>query len=188
MWSRDNGRTLRCLVRPALVVAAAGLLAGCFQPLYAERTLKGGAPVHDAMRAIEVEQIGALRGSGDARIAVVLRDAVLFDLAGGESRLSPTHRLKMNVRTSRSALIVDIATGQTIDEVTGIDVTYTLTELATGKIVITAQAFSRVSSDVPGLEQRYALQRGERDAEDRAAKVVADQITLRLQSYLVAGT
>jgi LPS-assembly lipoprotein len=188
MWSRDSGTSLRRLVRPALVVGAAGLLAGCFQPLYAERTLKGGAPVHEAMRSIEVEQISAPRGGPNARVAVALRDAVLFDLAGGAGRLSPTHRLRINVTTSRSALIVDIATGQTIDEVTGIDVNYTLTELATGKVVVNGQAFSRVSSDVPGLEQRYALQRGERDAEDRAAKVVADQITARLQSYLVAGT
>jgi LPS-assembly lipoprotein len=188
MWSRDNGLAMRRVIRPALVIAAAGLLAGCFQPLYTERTLKGGTPVHEAMRSIDVDQIGAPRGTPQARVAEVLRNDLLFDLDGGEARLAPTHRLKINITMSRSALIVDVATGQTEDEVTGIDASFTLTELSTGKVVVNGQTFSRVTSDVPGLEQRYALQRGERDAENRAAKVVADQITLRLQSYLIAGT
>jgi len=45
-----------------------------------------------------------------------------------------------------------------------------------------------VSSDVPGQQQRFASSRARRDAEDRAAKVIADQIRSRLASYLVAGT
>ena len=188
MWSRDNSWALGRVIRPALVVAATGLLAACFQPLYTQRPLKSEGSVHEAMRSIDVDQIGAPRGTPQARIAEVLRNDLLFDLDGGEARLAPTHRLKINITMSRSALIVNVATGQTEDEVTGIDATYTLTELSTGKVVVNGQTFSRVTSDVPGLEQRYALQRGERDAENRAAKVVADQITLRLQSYLVAGT
>jgi len=66
--------------------------------------------------------------------------------------------------------------------------TYTLTELATGKIVVTGQTFSRVSYDIPGQQQRYARLRGLRDAEDRAAKVIADNIRNRLASYFIAGT
>jgi LPS-assembly lipoprotein len=37
-------------------------------------------------------------------------------------------------------------------------------------------------------KQRFARLRGLRDAEDRAAKVVADSITSRLASYFTAGT
>jgi LPS-assembly lipoprotein len=187
MWSHDDAFSVGRMIRPALALALAGLLAGCFQPLYTQQTL-GGGRVHAAMRSIDVEQINAARGSPQARVAVALRDALLFDLDGGESRLPPTHRLKIEMKTTRSALIVDISTGQTEVELTGIDVNYTLTELATGKVVVNGQGFSRVSTDIPGEEQRFALLRGERDAENRAAKTVADQITARLQSYLVAGT
>jgi LPS-assembly lipoprotein len=45
-----------------------------------------------------------------------------------------------------------------------------------------------VSYDIPGQEQRFARQRGLRDAENRAAKVIASQIRTRLASYFVAGT
>ncbi len=187
MWSRDKAPLGR-LIRLAVALPLTAMLAGCFQPLYSARTLAGGDSVRNAMRSVDVEQISAPRGSPESRIAVVLRNALLFDLSGGEGRISPTHRLKINMTVQRSALIVDLATGRTVAEVTGINTTYTLTELATGKVVVNGQSFARVSSDVPGLEQRFALLRGERDAEDRAATVVADQITSRISSYLVAGT
>ena len=135
-----------------------------------------------------MQQVDAARGTNDARIAVELRNALLFDLTGGEGSIAPTHRLNIKMTTSRSALIVDPQTGRTEAEVTGIDVKYTLTELATGRPVVNATAFARVSSDVPGQQQRFASSRARRDAEDRAAKVIAEQIRSRLASYLVAGT
>ena len=70
----------------------------------------------------------------------------------------------------------------------GINATYTLTDLATGKTVVTGQTFSRVSYNIPGQQQRFAGARGRRDAENRAAKVIADNIKSRLASYFVAGT
>ena len=54
--------------------------------------------------------------------------------------------------------------------------------------VVTGQTFARVSFDIPGQEQRFARARGLRDAENRAAKVIADNIKSRLASYFVAGT
>jgi LPS-assembly lipoprotein len=45
-----------------------------------------------------------------------------------------------------------------------------------------------VSYDIPGQAQRFARARALRDAEDRAAKLIADNIKARLASYFVAGT
>ena len=53
---------------------------------------------------------------------------------------------------------------------------------------MTGQTFARVSYDIPGQQQRFARARGLRDAENRAAKVIADNIRSRLASYFVAGT
>ena len=53
---------------------------------------------------------------------------------------------------------------------------------------MTGQTFARVSYDIPGQQQRFARIRGLRDAENRAAKVIADNIKSRLASYFVAGT
>jgi LPS-assembly lipoprotein len=72
-------------------------------------------------------------------------------------------------------------------QIAGINASYTLTEIATNKIVVTGQTFARVSYDVPGQQQRFARLRGLRDAEDRSAKVIADNIMGRLASYFTAG-
>ena len=48
--------------------------------------------------------------------------------------------------------------------------------------------FARVSYNIPGQQQRFAGERGLRDAENRAAKVIADNIRKRLASYFAAGT
>ena len=53
---------------------------------------------------------------------------------------------------------------------------------------MTGQTFARVSYDIPGQQQRFARSRGQRDAENRAAKVIADSIQSRLASYFSAGT
>jgi LPS-assembly lipoprotein len=188
MWSPDHRAALGRLIRSAFAIGSAGLLAACFQPLYGQPPLSGGPTLDSALAAVDVQQIDAPRGSPDSRIAVELRNALLFDLTGGQGSIAPTHRLAIKMTTSRSAIIVDPQTGRTEAEVTGVDVKYILTELATGRPVVNATAFARVSSDIPGQQQRFARSRAQRDAEDRAAKVIADQIRTRLASYLVAGT
>jgi LPS-assembly lipoprotein len=188
MWSYERRAAIGRLVRWAAVFAAAGMTAACFQPLYGEHTEAGGSVLRGRLASVDVAQIPAPQGSPEARIAVELRNALLFHLTGGEGGQAPTHRLNIRMGASKSALIVDVATGRTEAEVTGIDVSYTLTELGSGKVVVNATSFSRVSSDVPGQQQRFARARAQRDAEDRAAKVVAEQIRTRLASYLIAGT
>ena len=57
----------------------------------------------------------------------------------------------------------------------GVDVQFSLVEIATNKSVMTGTTFSHVSYDLPGSYQRFARSRAFRDAEDRAAEEVADQ-------------
>ena len=52
--------------------------------------------------------------------------------------------------------------------------------LRTGKVVVTSQATSRVSYDIPGQEQRFARQRALRESETRAATVIAEAIKLQM--------
>ena len=56
------------------------------------------------------------------------------------------------------------------------------------KVVVRDQTFSRVSYDLPGEQQRFAGARALRDAENRAAQIIADNVRSRLASYFVAGT
>jgi LPS-assembly lipoprotein len=98
------------------------------------------------------------------------------------------HRLKIAMNSTRSSIIVDVDTSRPDIENYGINATYSLTEIATGRVVVTGQTFARVSYDIPGQQQRFARLRGLRDAESRAAKVIAENIRTRLASYFVAGT
>jgi LPS-assembly lipoprotein len=175
-------------VRAFAAIAIAALAGGCFQPLYGEHSPTGGPVLREQLSAVDVLQIDAPKGTDESRLAVEIRNALLFDMTGGEAAAPPTHRLKISMSSTRSSIIVDINTSRPDIENYGINATYTLTEIATGKIVVTGTTFSRVSYDIPGQQQRFARMRGLRDAESRAAKVIAENIRSRLASYFVAGT
>jgi LPS-assembly lipoprotein len=192
MWSR-NESTLsaskrRRLARFGAVALLAAMTAGCFQPLHATAPVTGGPSVRDALAAVEVAQIEAPKGSPQARIAVEIRDQLLFALTGGSGSASPTHRLVVDITLRTTPITVDITSGRAEVEVAGIDARYRLVNIATGKQALSGTTFARVTSDVPGQQQRFARVRAQRDAEERAARVIADHIRLRLASALVAGS
>jgi len=181
MWWRNP-------LRIAAVVALGALNAACFQPLYASRSVAGGAPLGTALAQVRVEHVDAPNGTPESRVAVELQNALEFELNGGGGTISPTHALKVRMTVARSSIITDITTGRVEAEITGIDSTFTLTELATGKAVMNGRTFARVSSDYPGQQQRFARVRARIDAETRAAKVIAENVRTRVASFFVAGT
>ena len=84
--------------------------------------------------------------------------------------------------------MLDPTTALPSSENYGIDAQYNLIDLATNKSVMTGTTFARVSYDIPGQLQRFARARAFRDAEDRAANEIAENIQTRLASFFVAGT
>jgi LPS-assembly lipoprotein len=185
MWWRNRAAVG---IRLTAVMALAGLTAGCFQPLYATRTVSGGTPLGTALAQVQTERIDAANGTPEARLAVEIQNQLDFEMNGGGGLISPTHRLKVRMTTTRSSIITDVTTGRVLSEITGIDAFFTLTELATGKAVLNSRTFTRVSSDYPGQQQRFARQRARLDAEDRAAKVIAEHIRTKVASFFVAGS
>jgi LPS-assembly lipoprotein len=181
--TRARGRSPRL----AVAVLLAALTGGCFQPMYGEHNALGGTGLGDKLRHVEVTPINAPNGSRESRLGVEVRNALLFGLNGSGATYSPTHRLAVRLITNRSSVIVDVTTSRAESENYGIDAAYELREIATDKIVMTGSTFARVSYNIPGQEQRFARIRGMRDAEDRAAKVIADNISQRLASYFVSG-
>jgi LPS-assembly lipoprotein len=179
MWSRS--------LRIAAVIALGALNAACFQPLYASRTVSG-TPLGAQLAQVQIERIEAPNGTPEARIAVELQNAIDFEMNGGGGLISPTHALKVRMTTNRSSVMTDVTTGRVLAEITGIDASFTLTELATGKQVMAGRTFSRVSSEYPGQQQRFARVRARLDAEDRAAKVLSENIRTRVASFFIAGS
>jgi len=182
-WSKAS-----VLVRVAGVLALAGLTAGCFQPLYGTQSVRGNAAIADKLDSVEVAPIDSPNGTRLARVGVNVRNELIYGLTGGGAQGATNYRLAVRLSSSNLQVIVDINTARPDIQNYGIDATYTLIDVTTNKTVITGQTFSRVSYNIPGQQQRFAGDRGLRDAEDRAAEVIAGNIRSRLASYFTAGT
>jgi LPS-assembly lipoprotein len=186
-WS-DRHRLIRTLTRASAALAIAALTGGCFQPLYGTHKNDGGEAIATKMSSVDVAKINLPNGTRLSRIGVEVRNQVIFNLTGGGPEQTSTHKLEIHLSSTLSQVIVDVNTARPDIQNYGIDATFSLTDLATGKVVVNGQTFARVSYDIPGQEQRFAGERGLRDAENRAAQVIADNIRSRLASYFVAGS
>src|SRR3982750_2795616 len=164
----------RIAARLLAVAALGALTAGCFQPMYAAHT-DGTPALREKLMGVDLPPVDKPTGAREARLGVEIRNALAF-------------KLVIRFTTSRSSLILDPATALPSIENVGIDAQYNLIEIASNKSVMTGSTFSRVSYDIPGQLQRFARARAFRDAEDRAAKEIAENIQTRLASYFVAGT
>jgi LPS-assembly lipoprotein len=191
MWSAKSSAERRTGMRMALrlagVVVMAALTAGCFRPMYAAHS-DGTPALRDKLAGVEVPPLNLPNATREARLGVEIRNALAFKLYGNATGTAPTHRLDLRIVPTKSTLMIDSATALPTTENYGIDANFRLIEIATGKTVMTGKTFSRVSYDIPGSYQRFARARALRDAEDRAAQEIADNIQTRLASYFYSGT
>jgi LPS-assembly lipoprotein len=186
MWSREHSHTASLVTRIAGALALAVTLAACFQPLYGDRSFTGGPGVREALAGVEIVPIEAPKGSELAPMAVLVRNELMFGVTGGSGGAPPTHRLVVRLAGNRTPIVS--TTGTYEFESYALDAGFTLTELATKKVVLNAGSAARATLDMPGGMQRFVRDRGVRDAQMRTAKVIADQIRARLASYFFAGT
>jgi LPS-assembly lipoprotein len=120
---------------------------------------------------------------------VELRNQLMYDFNGGAAPAAPLYRLQVSgLSSSIQTVIVDVASGRPDTQVSAVNAAFTLTEIATGKVVLSSSTFGRASFDIPGSAQRFAQQRAWLNAEDQAVGMIADSIQNRLASYFVAGT
>ena len=191
-WLRPRGawRKARVLARLALVLAAAGLTAGCFEPLYGAHPTPGGDSVHDKLASIVLAPTKPAKGTPQERVSVELNNALQFSLGGGAglSASTATYRLDITSTPTEITVVIDPNTGRPETQIGRVVASYTLVEIATGKAVVRDSTIAEVDYDIPGPQQRFAKQRAQLDSQDRATNVVAEAIRNRLASYFVAGT
>jgi LPS-assembly lipoprotein len=173
--------------RVAIAFASAGLVGGCFQPLYGSGTFAGSTNVRDALSTVAVEQIDAAPGSYDVKAAVQIRNDLIFNFTGGGSPSPPAYRLKVRMVGTRAIVIVDKGSALPNAENYNLSANYTLTDAATGAVVINGRAAATVSYD-PSGQQRFARISALHEAEQRAARTITDSITTRLASYFISGS
>src|SRR5689334_3970132 len=135
MWSHD-----KAVLKAALLLGMALGLTGCFQPVYAERPTVSGTPsVRAALASVDVGNINTPAGTTDARLGVEVRNALIFGLTGGGQAPPPTHRVEITLTSTRLQVIVDVTTSRPDLENYGINASYRLVEIATGKLAFSDQ-------------------------------------------------
>ena len=110
--------------------------SGCFEPLYGSHPSVGGESVKDKLAEVQIAPIPTRQGTPQARLAVGMHNALQFDLNGGAGASSPTHRLDVTVSEGGFTVIVDPSSGRPTAQVAGVQVSYQLVEIATGKVVL----------------------------------------------------
>jgi LPS-assembly lipoprotein len=161
-------------LRPALtfsVLAATVALGGCggFTPLY------GAQGVTPKLAAIEVTQ-------PDGRLGFYMREYLEDSLARDRAQ-APVYRLSFSnreLRVPRGITVSNVASRYEVDLTT----TYSLTEIATNKLVTRGAVSVNVTYDV--LAQPYASLTAQQDGERRVAEQAADRLRIELASYFAS--
>ncbi|EFL89693.1 LPS assembly lipoprotein LptE [Ahrensia sp. R2A130] len=152
------------------------LVAGCtVEPLRGARTTVGSGIVSDNLLATSVAEV-------NTRVAQQVRNELLFALHGGNNNVPPRYQVKLGVTATASALSIQSSSLAPTSARVVVSASYTATEIATNRVV--AQGNRRTFAAYDRTTQSFANERAERDAENRAAKEVAEQIRLALGQQL----
>ena len=165
------------------LIASAALVSACtVRPLYSSSPLSAGSQVGAAaeLASISIKPV-------TTRYAQQVRNNLIFALGqGAGEQASPVYSLDLGVtELVESAAIVQVQTNE--DEPTAGTVTltanYVLSDAKTGVVIATGKRSIPSSFDRP--LQEYASYRAQIDAENRAARELADLLRLSIAQDLV---
>lgn len=163
-------------VLAGVVCAVALFVSGCtFQPLYGSNGNLGGSQTGYALSAIAVEEV-------DNRVAQQVRNHLIFLLAGGQQTVDSRYVARLRVRDTNNTFA---PTRNQRDDTAGsvtVTVSYDLIETATNRQVGTGSRNATASYD--RTSQNFANDRSVRDAENRAAREVAELLRLAFAANL----
>jgi LPS-assembly lipoprotein len=176
-WSDTCRRRGRTIVFGLAAVLAAG---GCtVQPLYGNRApttyTAAGSTVAATLAAIAVDPI-------EGRVGQELRNELVFNLTGGGRPLPAKYRLHVVLSEIASDLAIAPVTGTPTARVLTLSASYRLADARTDETLYSGTSTANASYN--RSNQRFANLRAARDAQDRAAAVIAADIRTRLAAVL----
>jgi len=178
MWSPDHQLGFFDIRRmlPAVLAALLVLMVGAcgLRPMYAP--LPDGSRASDNLRAIEILEIRT-------RVGQKLRNDLIFGFTGGDNADSALYELKIVLTKNVSSVSVEQFSDTPAAKLLTLNASFILTDIASGRTLLSGSNFANASYDFS--DQRYANIRAERDAENRAAKVVAEDLQARIAAYFV---
>jgi LPS-assembly lipoprotein len=176
--SGRTGGTKRAL---ALLVAGAALLGGCqVRPLYGSLTpgnASTASHVQSELAAIQIDTIDTIGGNTRR----VLLTELMFNFDRGHENPAKNYRLELVGNVSSTSVGVEQLADVPASYTMTMNVTFVLYDKATDRTLMTGKSFASASFDFSS--QRFANIRAQRDAEERVAKQVAQDMTARLAGY-----
>lgn len=164
-----------CFAVLALTIAAPGL-SGCdggFRPLYGSNGL-GGAAVSEKMAQVETAPI-------PGRVGQRIRNELIFQATGGGNAPPPAYRLEVAIRESTTSTLIR-SDGDAQSRIYQVDASFQLVRLADRAVVLKGSSYGQAAYE--RFTSIYSNVRAQKDAEDRAAKTVGDELKSRLAAYL----
>jgi LPS-assembly lipoprotein len=156
------------------------VLAGCqFQPLYSQ-SVPVLAGTGMSLSSVMVSEVST-------RQAQQVRNHLIFLLSNGSTPANPTHDVKLRVSSTVQTLagqIADITNTQLGNTAGSVQMTasYDVYDTATKEVVFRGSRTASASFDK--TSQNFASSRATRDAENRAAMEVAEQLRLAIAAGL----
>jgi len=185
----DNIFESRSALRRAILCAAFGAavaLGGCqVRPLYGTSTGEFGStpsPVAAELAAIDLDSISSQYANDDA--SRVLYNELTYRFERGAGSPPKKYRLQVLMDVSSAEVGVERFADVPSAYTATMNSTFVLSDLATDETLMTGRAFKSASYDFS--TQRFANKRAYRDAQERVAKAVADDIAARVAGYFAS--
>ena len=160
---------------PILAVVLMALSSCTIQPLNASKP--GTALTPSQLSGVEILEVSN-------RVGQQVRNNLIFGLNGGNNPTGTTHTLSLVVTAAKAVISVQTSTkAPTAAQIT-VTTNYTLRDRANGDII--ASGLRQAIASYNRTNQSFANQRAERDAEDRAANEVAEQLRLVIAATLAS--
>lgn len=166
MWSP------RALARLVAILALAAL-AGCFRPMYGQ--IGDGPAVIDELARITIAPI-------EGRVGQKVRNELVYAFSAGAADDAP-YSLAISLRETTEDMMLR-RTSDPITTIYDLRANFTLIDVASGKVLHGGSAVARASYDRG--TQIFANERALLNAQNRAAKVIADNVKTRVAAYFAA--
>jgi LPS-assembly lipoprotein len=135
----------------------------------------GGGATAAKLASLEIAPI-------PSRVGQRLRNELIFQTTGGGNEaLNPAYRLEIVVTESMSATLVQV-NGNSSGSIYNLNAKFRLIRIADKSVALQGESNGRIMFE--RFESVYSNVRARKEAEDRAANTVAEDLKSRLAAYL----
>ena len=118
------------------------------------------------------------------RVGQRIRNELIFQGTGGGGPLPPTHRMEITINESVTSTLVRID-GEALGQIYGVQASFKLVSLQNkDEKRVVFQGTSHARAGFERFSSIYSNMRAREDAENRAARTIAEDLKTRLAAYL----